>query len=176
MALVTATWVLAAASSCFMIDQPDERAYCLAKQNQRATDWMAGSQRTTAQLKDARRGQSPAQRPRTSRTPFTREGPELFEHSKSASPHCPASIYFPVECLKKHLHESIQCNNRRNPPANVRIKGTRGESCAKSRHSKIPPGNEPRDQPARTHPALSQGKQPKSPIRSSCNLSQLESR
>lgn len=35
------TWVLAAASSCFMISQPDERAYCLARQNQRATDCAA---------------------------------------------------------------------------------------------------------------------------------------
>ena len=41
MALETATWVLAAASSCFMIAQPDERAYCLARQNQRATDCVA---------------------------------------------------------------------------------------------------------------------------------------
>lgn len=41
MVLDTATWVLAAASSCFMIAQPDERAYCLARQNQRATDCAA---------------------------------------------------------------------------------------------------------------------------------------
>jgi hypothetical protein len=41
MALDTANWVLAAASSCFMIAQPDDRAYCLARQNQRASDCVA---------------------------------------------------------------------------------------------------------------------------------------
>ena len=30
--------VMAAASSCLMLSQPDQRAYCLAKENQRATD------------------------------------------------------------------------------------------------------------------------------------------
>ncbi len=41
MAVGVGTVLLAAASSCFMITQPDERAYCLARQNQRATDCAA---------------------------------------------------------------------------------------------------------------------------------------
>lgn len=30
--------VMAAASSCLMLPQPDQRAYCLARENQRSTD------------------------------------------------------------------------------------------------------------------------------------------
>lgn len=33
--------LLAAASSCLMLSHPDERAYCLARKNQRATDCSA---------------------------------------------------------------------------------------------------------------------------------------
>lgn len=41
MALGVATWVLASAGSCFILTEPDERAYCLARQNQRSTDCAA---------------------------------------------------------------------------------------------------------------------------------------
>ncbi len=33
----TTIW-MAAASTCLMLSQPDDRAYCLAKENQRSTD------------------------------------------------------------------------------------------------------------------------------------------
>ncbi|NBQ69340.1 MAG: hypothetical protein EBU46_11135 [Nitrosomonadaceae bacterium] len=36
-----ATMWLAAASACLMLSQPDQRAYCLAKENQRPTDCAA---------------------------------------------------------------------------------------------------------------------------------------
>lgn len=41
MAVEASALLLAAASSCFMLSNPDERAYCLARQNQRATDCAA---------------------------------------------------------------------------------------------------------------------------------------
>ena len=34
----TTTIWMAAASTCLMLSQPDDRAYCLAKENQRSTD------------------------------------------------------------------------------------------------------------------------------------------
>ena len=96
---------------------------------------------------------------------------------KGAPPHCVASISEPNAHGNTCTSQSraSPCNTRRNPPANVRINGAPGESCATSRDSEIPPNNypsnypseQPNKQPARTHPALFQGNQPESPIRSS---------
>ena len=96
---------------------------------------------------------------------------------KGAPPHCVASISEPNAHGNTCTSQSRASprNTRRNPPANVRINGAPGESCATSRDSEIPPSNypseqpseQPNKQPARTHPALFQGNQPESPIRSS---------
>ena len=83
---------------------------------------------------------------------------------KGAPPHCVASISEPNAHGNTCTSQSraSPCNTRRNPPANVRINGAPGESCATSRDSEIPPNNypsnypseQPNKQPARTHPAL----------------------
>ena len=115
--------------------------------------WSSTTHRQTA---DVRNRQLPRKAGAYPANPFALERRGLPEPNKSALPHCLASISRPNASRNTRTSQSRAwpSNTGRKPPVNARIKGARGESCATNRNSEIPPSNEPRDQLARTHPAL----------------------
>ena len=122
----------------------------------RADSLESWSSTTHHQTADVRNRQLPRKAGAYPANPFALERRGLPEPNKSALPHCLASISRPNASRNTRTSQSRAwpSNTGRKPPANARIKGARGESCATNRNSEIPPSNEPRDQLARTHPAL----------------------